>query len=154
MNMEEDYILTTDAEEDDVRSFPDLANTAGSVFGEGPGMMAGLEASKDETWSITEGLGKVGRSHAGAAGLVTELADYDEVVLAKKGAFPLPVYAKRVATTDGNVVALSELTGGEWQAATVASCTLPDGTRLALKLHTSRNGDTLHFQLVTGAGYY
>lgn len=152
--MDEDYILSSDAEEDDVRSFPELANTAGGVFEEGPGMMAGLEASKDETWGIVEGVGKVGRSHAGAAGLAVGLVDWDEVVHGNKGAFPLPVYAKRVATAGGSTVALSELTGGEWQAATVASCTLPDGTQLALKLHTSRNGDTLHFQLVTGAGYY
>ena len=137
-----------------MRSFPELANTAGSVFGEGPGMMAGLEASKDETWGSVEGGGKVGRSHAGAAGLAVGLVDWDEVVHGNKGSFPLPVYAKRVATAGGSTVALSELTGGEWQAATVASCTLPDGTRLALKLHTSRNGDTLHFQLVTGAGDY
>ena len=79
--------------------------------------------------------------------------DYDMLLTAEDGILPLPVYAKNVATESGSMIPLSSLTGGSWQAATVASCCLPDGTKLSLKVYTSRNGDTLHFELSTDAYY-
>jgi len=91
------------------------------------------------------------------AGLVTGLRDYDGSELPDNGELPLPVYAKCVQDVNGNIVPLSELCEdgnlGGWQAATVASCALPDGTPLFLRLHTKRNGDTLVFELTTKGGY-
>jgi hypothetical protein len=94
---------------------------------------------------------------AGNAGLVTGVQDYDGAELAQEGMLPLPVYAKCVQDVDGNIVQLRDLCEdgnlGGWQAATVAKCTLPDGTLLRLKLHTRRNGDTLVFELTTSEYY-
>lgn len=91
------------------------------------------------------------------AGLVTGLRDYDGTELPDNGELPLPVYAKCVQDVDGNIIQLRDLCEygnlGGWQAATVAKCTLPDGTTLRLKLHTKRNGDTLVFELTTSEYY-
>ena len=88
------------------------------------------------------------------AGLVTGLRDYDGTELPDNGELPLPVYAKNVKDIYNNVWPLSELTGGAWQAATVAKITLPDGTTLSLRLHTERNGDTLVFEFSNNEYYY
>ena len=91
----------------------------------------------------------------GNAGLVAGLQDYDGAELAQDGMLPLPVYAKCVQDVDKNIIPLKDLSEegelGNWQAATVAKCTLPDGTPLRLKLHTKRNGDTLVFELTTSS---
>lgn len=91
------------------------------------------------------------------AGLVAGLQDYDGTELPQDGLLPLPVYAKCVQDVDGNIIQLRDLSQddeqGGWQAATVAKCTMPDGTPLFLKLHTRRNGDTLVFELTTNNEY-
>lgn len=80
-----------------------------------------------------------------------------DYVAGKDGLIPLPVYAKAVRDVNGKVWLLSELTDstddGEWQAATVARCTLPDGTPLALRVHTQGLGNVLCFELSTNAYY-
>ena len=93
----------------------------------------------------------------GNAGLIAGLQDYDGAELAQDGMLPMPVYAKCVQDVDKNIIPLKDLSEegelGNWQAATVAKCTLPDGTPLFLKLHTRRNGDTLVFELTTNNEY-
>lgn len=80
-----------------------------------------------------------------------------DYVAGKDGLIPIPVYAKAVRDVDGKVWLLSELSDGtaegEWQAATVARCTLPDGTPLALRVHTQGLGNVLCFELVTNSYY-
>lgn len=151
--MNEDFELTSSDEENDVLRIVPLANAGVGVDVDEPGQIAGIEPSKSRHWSIDDGVAKVGLAHEEDAGLTLGLLDYDALHAAQDGMLPLPVYAKNVATESGSVIPLSELTGGSWQAATVASCSLPDGTRLALKVYTSRNGDTLHFELSTGTYY-
>lgn len=80
-----------------------------------------------------------------------------DYVAGKDGLIPIPVYAKAVRDVNGKVWPFSELTDsteeGEWQAATVARCTLPDGTPLALRVHTQGLGNVLCFELVTNEYY-
>ena len=64
------------------------------------------------------------------------------------GVRDFPVTVRGVRAVDGSVVPLEDLARGEWQAATVARCVLPDGTPLALKLHTEDGGMVLVFKLV------
>lgn len=70
------------------------------------------------------------------------------------GVREFPVTVRGVRAVDGSVVPLEDLARGEWQAANVAQCTLPDGTPLALKLHTEDGGMVLVFKLVAGGDYY
>jgi hypothetical protein len=86
-------------------------------------------------------------------GIVAGVADFDGTMQPNNGNLPLPVYAKNVKDIYNNVWPLSELTGGAWQAATVAKITLPDGTTLSLRLHTERNGDTLVFEFSNNEYY-
>ena len=156
--MNEDFELTSSNEENDVLRIVPLANAGVGVDVDEPGQIAGIEPSKSRHWSIDDGVAKVGLAHEETAGLALGLLDYDALHEAQDGMLPLPVYAKNVATESGKVIPLSELTvdnipgapDGSWQAATVASCKLQDGTKLSLKVYTSRNGDTLHFELTTG----
>lgn len=87
-------------------------------------------------------------------GIVTGLSDFDGMAQPNNGELPLPVYAKQVKDIYNNVWPLSELTGGPWQAATVAKIIQPDGTPLFLRLHTERNGDTLIFEFSNNEYYY
>ena len=70
------------------------------------------------------------------------------------GVREFPVTVRGVRAVDGSVVQLQELAKGDWQAATVARCVLPDGTPLALKMHTESGGMVLVFSLVAGGDYY
>ncbi len=65
-----------------------------------------------------------------------------------------PVNIRAVKDVDDNAWPLEDLSRGEWQAATVAKCTLPDGTPLVLKLHTEQGGMVLCFKLIAGTDYY
>lgn len=81
--------------------------------------------------------------------------DYEgDYVAGKDGLIPIPVYAKAVRDVNGKKWLLSELNTGAGLAATVASCTLPDGTTLALQLYTEGLGNVLCFSLVCGGNYY
>lgn len=81
--------------------------------------------------------------------------DYEgDYVAGKDGLIPIPVYAKAVRDVSGKKWLLSELTTGAGLAATVASCTLPDGTTLALQVYTEGLGNVLCFSLVCGENYY
>lgn len=70
------------------------------------------------------------------------------------GAKECPVAVKGIKDANGYVWQLEELSKGDWQAATVAQCVLPDGTTLALKMHTESGGMVLVFSLVAGGAYY
>lgn len=70
------------------------------------------------------------------------------------GVREFPVTVRGVRAVDGSVVPLQDLSKEDWQAATVAQCVLPDGTQLALKLHTESGGMVLVFSLVAGGAYY
>ena len=98
---------------------------------------------------------RAGKINAGDAQLpAPSLIDWDgQYHAGTDGAAVLPVMAKAVRDVAGNEWPLADLSAGAWQAATVASCTLPDGTPLALRVHTTRGGTCLCFELSAG-GYY
>lgn len=98
-------------------------------------------------------LGKIVRGHAVLP--VPAVGDYDGeyTMVDGGGVIPLPVMVKAVVDVGGQVWPLADLTTGAGLAATVAQCTLPDGTQLRLKVHTVRGGTALNFALECGAGY-
>lgn len=65
-----------------------------------------------------------------------------------------PVNIRAVKDVNEDAWKLEDLSLGAWQAATVARCTLPDGTPLELKLHTEQGGMVLCFKLIAGTDYY
>lgn len=65
-----------------------------------------------------------------------------------------PVNVRAVRDINNDEWKLEDLSLGEWQAATVAKCTLSDGTPLVLKLHTEQGGMVLCFKLIAGTDYY
>lgn len=83
------------------------------------------------------------------------VADWDEVsaMVDDSGQIPLPVYAKAVKDVEGKTWRLPELATGSGFAATLAKCTLPDGTELRLTLYTERGGNKLCFGLECGGSY-
>ena len=97
--------------------------------------------------------GKIGRGHAVLP--LPAVADYDGVypMTGAHGQIPIPAYAKAVRDVDGNTWLLSDLVTGGGFAATVAKCTLPDGTELRLTLYTERGGNKLCFGLECGGTY-
>ncbi len=81
--------------------------------------------------------------------------DYDELSVANlAGRIKLPVMAKGVKDVAGRIWKLAELLTGPEFAATLARCTLPDGTVLELNLHTENGGTIMCFGLTTNGYYY
>lgn len=73
------------------------------------------------------------------------------------GVIPMPAMVLQVADVNKKAIDLANLALGEpeseWQAATLARCTLPDGTPLVLKGYTTNEGACLHFVLQCGDDY-
>ena len=144
-------MMLTDEQGDSGHPYiPPLANTPT------PGLIYTIQPSANSNWSLNGGCAQIGIASPTTPGLFAGLMDYDNGYYPEAATnyiIPLPVYAKRVQDIHGNQYALSELVGEAWQAATLATCTLPDGTTLYLRLRTDRNGDTLIFELSTNQYY-
>lgn len=144
-------MMLTDEQGDSGHPYiPPLANTPT------PGLIYTIQPSANSNWSLNGGCAQIGVASPTIPGLFAGLQDYDGSYFPdglKRYVVDLPAYAKRVQDIHGNQYALSELVGGVWQAATIATCTLPDGTNLYLRLRTDRNGDTLIFELSTNQYY-
>lgn len=109
-----------------------------------PGLLRGIE------------YGQKAKINKGRATLPFPAArDWDDTYTAgADGVVPLPVMAKGVRDADGRVWKLAELITGPEFAATLARCTLPDGTVLELKLHTENGGTVMCFGLTSNGYYY
>ncbi len=121
-----------------------------------PGLIHTIRPSGSTTWSMTNGVAEIGWATGNSPGLFGGITDLDADFYPDSlnlGRAQLPVYAKKVQDIHGNVWPLSDLVGDPWQAATVASCILPDGTPLYLRLRTDCHGHTLIFELATDQYY-
>lgn len=121
-----------------------------------PGLIHTIRPSGSRTWGMTDGAAEIGLATGNTPGLFGGIFDFDGAEFPStkiNGQTPIPVYAKRVKDIHGNVWPLSDLVGDPWQAATVASCILPDGTPLCLRLRTDCHGHTLIFELATDQYY-
>lgn len=156
--MLETYSFNSDGTADTL-NFPGMADNATNT----PGLIyaiTGCTTNDKESFRVDRGNIIIPHAALGKPGLFTGLQDPDGAFypgLLISGTFQdnviLPIYAKKIKDINGNVYFLSDLKYGSWQAATVAKCTLPDGTTLALKVHTEGEGEIMCFELTTNDYY-
>jgi hypothetical protein len=148
--MNEVYILDANGQQDAL-CFPGLANSSTQTAGMLYAVVVGTKSTAIENGVLT-----LGTASSSAPGLFAGLKDSDGYYYPtiNEAATVLPVCAKKVKDIDKKVWTLAELKNkGNWQAATVAKCVLPDGTPLFLKIHTEGDGEILLFELTTSEYY-
>lgn len=144
-------MTATDAEGDGGLPYmPPLASEAA------PGLISSVLPSFKYSWGVSNGVAEIGFASSDLPGLFGGISDLHATVypsMTNNGLTTLPVYAKNVQDIYGFTWPLSDLDDDPWQAATVASCVLPDGTPLYLRLRTACHGHTLIFELSTSEYY-